>query len=437
VPTNHHTERLGIYRVGELAEAAGWFFREQPRPDRGIDAHVEGSTGGLPDGRLIALQIKSGTSYFGDPVEGGWRRYLDSDHVAYWLAHSLPVVLVLHDPTSGDAYWQVVRGETLRPTPTQFAIEVLANQRFGVPMRQTLAALAEQALPQDAESRVSALRGRRLELDIPLMELLERGGRLFLEAEQSLDGPPGQGALRLIAEDPSGHSRVEHDWPWAFLAGADYAAQLRGLFPWADKQIDHERYRREAYPLFVARHGTWSEAEGYEFDGDFDTWFAADYAGRLVPYATNVDQTAALWRLELCLNHLGRATLAEDKRMMWEEVQRDDALDRELEAGRAASRYTGEVVEDARGGFFENVVFDAGDWGRSLLMERQVWTDPAQLSRVATVILRDARGTMPTRGLVEAFIARFRVVFAENDGDSWEMTAAELREWLDELCPPR
>ncbi len=193
---NDHTERRGVLHIGALAEDAGWFFREQPRPDRGIDAHVEGSTDRRPDGRLIALQIKSGTSYFDDPIDGGWRRYLDADHVAYWLTHSLPVVLVLCDPTSGRAYWQVARSDTLRRTPTQFAIEVPDNQRFGPPMAEAFAALAEP--PRDA-SRVDALRGRRLELDIPLIELLDRRGRMFLEAEERLDGSPGQGALRLIS----------------------------------------------------------------------------------------------------------------------------------------------------------------------------------------------------------------------------------------------
>jgi len=191
MPANDHTERRGVLHVGALAEDAGWFFREQPRPDRGIDAHVEGSTGQLPDGRLIALQIKSGTSYFDDPIDGGWRRYVDPDHVAYWLAHSLPVVLVLHDSASGRAYWQVVRSDTLRQTPTQFAIEVPDNQRFGPPMAEAFAALAEHELPGDA-SRADALRGRRVELDIPLIELLDRGGRMFLEAEERLGGPPGR-----------------------------------------------------------------------------------------------------------------------------------------------------------------------------------------------------------------------------------------------------
>jgi hypothetical protein len=33
----------------------------------------------------------------------------------------------------------------------------------------------------------------------------------------------------------------------------------------------------------------------------------------------------------------------------------------------------------------------------------------------------------------QAFVARFGRIFAEDDGVPWEITTAELREWLDEL----
>lgn len=41
-----------------------WLFREQPTEDYGIDAHVEVVDGEMVQGRLLALQIKSGDSWF-------------------------------------------------------------------------------------------------------------------------------------------------------------------------------------------------------------------------------------------------------------------------------------------------------------------------------------------------------------------------------------
>lgn len=38
----------------------GWIVRDQPTSDYGIDAHVEIREYGLPTGRLLGLQIKTG-----------------------------------------------------------------------------------------------------------------------------------------------------------------------------------------------------------------------------------------------------------------------------------------------------------------------------------------------------------------------------------------
>ncbi len=75
-----------------------WLFREQPTEDYGIDAHTEVVDGEEVTGRLLALQIKSGSSWFNEPAPGGWWFRPDTQHVHYWLDHSLPVIAVLYDP---------------------------------------------------------------------------------------------------------------------------------------------------------------------------------------------------------------------------------------------------------------------------------------------------------------------------------------------------
>jgi hypothetical protein len=60
-----NTEQLGIIEaykifVGDFK----WIFREQPIVDMGINAHIEIVDDGNPSGKLIALQIKTGESYF-------------------------------------------------------------------------------------------------------------------------------------------------------------------------------------------------------------------------------------------------------------------------------------------------------------------------------------------------------------------------------------
>jgi len=60
-----------------------------------------------PTGRLIALQIKTGESYFkkkgNDYVFSG-----DLRHLEYWTNHALPVFIVLHNPKNGMTLWQKI-----------------------------------------------------------------------------------------------------------------------------------------------------------------------------------------------------------------------------------------------------------------------------------------------------------------------------------------
>lgn len=433
--SNDLVERDGIFAVGALARKAGWVMREQPRPDRGIDVLVEGMTGDLPDGRLVAMQIKSGTSYFKDPVDGGWRRYLDRDHVEYWMTHSLPVVLVLYNPDTEVAYWQVVREETLRPALTTYAIHVPETQRFDATVGDALSKIVETRLPTDAAERASTLQGRRLELDLPLMERLEDGDKLFVEVEQRLDGAPGQGLVRVVSERGNGSRQVDREWPWALLSGGAYAEQLQNLFPWADKRIDEALYRQETYPIFVTECGHWDENDGgYEFPEEFDLWFARNYADQLKPYGNNADGTLARWRLQLDLNQTGRDALSREERQLWEEVAHADAFDRFQQQQRKGGRYVGQTGEDDRGGFFENLVFESDDWGESLLLDGTVWSEPTQFAQAAEAILMHARGCEPSRALVEAFVSRFAGVF-DTDDEEPGVESSVVLEWVEQMVP--
>lgn len=64
------TERVGVERVraafvGEL----GWYPREPERPDYGIDLYIECADDGRPNGRLLAVQVKTGGSYLDETTD--------------------------------------------------------------------------------------------------------------------------------------------------------------------------------------------------------------------------------------------------------------------------------------------------------------------------------------------------------------------------------
>lgn len=149
---------------GIVSNELNWLFREQPLRDYGIDAQVEVVTDDdLVTGRLIGLQIKSGDSQFVEAKDGeGWVFRDHSDHLAYWLGHSLPVVVVVVD-TGGRAYWHVISTETVTETEKGFWITIPQSQPLDVTARDRLIELAGRSegllaslptyynrLPQDA-----------------------------------------------------------------------------------------------------------------------------------------------------------------------------------------------------------------------------------------------------------------------------------------------
>lgn len=97
-----------------IQDELGWLFREQPTEDYGIDAHAEVVVDGEEvSGKLLALQIKAGISWFREPGQGGWWFRPDAEHVQYWRNHSLPAIVVLYHPETDRCYWQRVSQETL------------------------------------------------------------------------------------------------------------------------------------------------------------------------------------------------------------------------------------------------------------------------------------------------------------------------------------
>ena len=128
------TAQRGVNLVEASALENDWLFRPVLLHDFGVDAEMELCDGGEATGRLVAVQIKAGPSYFRSKTPDGWWFSVDKRHAAYWLNHSLPVFVVLVDVQSGTAYWERVTKRTLRPAGKNFKmlvprVQTLANYR--------------------------------------------------------------------------------------------------------------------------------------------------------------------------------------------------------------------------------------------------------------------------------------------------------------------
>lgn len=92
-------------------------FREQPIDDIGIDAHMElVESTGKPK-QLVALQIKSGSSWFKEKKDDYIIfRNINNRQYNYWTMNSLPCIVVLYNPDDDMCIWQKLTKDTIERT---------------------------------------------------------------------------------------------------------------------------------------------------------------------------------------------------------------------------------------------------------------------------------------------------------------------------------
>ena len=99
--------RLGISILTEIVESElFWLLRiNHQEDDYGIDAFIDIiSEEGRLTGKSIAVQVKSGESYFRHKTEFGWKYYGEMSHLNYYLNIDLPVLIILVDTENRKAY---------------------------------------------------------------------------------------------------------------------------------------------------------------------------------------------------------------------------------------------------------------------------------------------------------------------------------------------
>jgi hypothetical protein len=247
------TARQGVEAVrAAITAELEWYPREPAAPDYGIDLYVECADAGVPNGRMLALQIKSGTSYLAEREGESWVFRGDQRHLRYWLAHSLPVVLVLHDPEGKATYWQALNEQTVTSTGKGWKALVPADQRLDAKSAPVLRELAA------GDPYVLVL--NRLLADRSWMTLLQDGGTLHLEAEEWVNKRSGRGDLRLIGVPGGGNETIEQQYT-IYVGLTPYSALLPALFPWADLEPDQDLYYMHDEAAWDLETGAWGSEE--------------------------------------------------------------------------------------------------------------------------------------------------------------------------------
>ena len=152
-------ERVGVAAAALAFSSLGWAFRSQEVKDYGIDAHVEPFHGShRPIGRLLALQIKAGDSYFREGTDEGWWYRGTNKHLRYWLGHVLPVIIVMYDDEDRILYWQHVTEDRIEYTDNGWKILIPRVQIVSADATGQLRAITETATGASEDPVAKSLR---------------------------------------------------------------------------------------------------------------------------------------------------------------------------------------------------------------------------------------------------------------------------------------
>lgn len=117
-----------------------WIFRKNHQEnDFGIDAYIDIITNeGYVTGKSIALQIKTGNSYFKEQNEIGWIFRGELKHLNYYLNHDIPVVIVLVNEKIKSAYWGLCDPSKTEKAGNNWKITIPFNQKLDASSKSKL-----------------------------------------------------------------------------------------------------------------------------------------------------------------------------------------------------------------------------------------------------------------------------------------------------------
>lgn len=295
------TDRLGVATLARFFSEHGWLFREQFSSDFGIDAQVEVVKNREATGKLVAIQIKSGASYFSEETKASFVFRVDDKHIRYWVRHSLPVMVVLYNPDTDTLYWEHVSKATAKSTGSGWKIEV--------PKTKTLTDNSLRELERLTQPPPYIRRLNKLRLDRRWMDLVEQGETVYVEFEDWVNKTLPRFAVRIGCDSRS--DVEDHLWPTAYGPGLSFEDLLSYLVPWADFAVDEEAYCTFMESQWEADcYGSHDKESGETYySSSFEDYYKPPEG--IVPVGSNGETES--YRLILSLNQVGQAFITLDE----------------------------------------------------------------------------------------------------------------------------
>ena len=279
------TGRRGVLWCGAAFEEIGFVFRNQPIANYGIDAIIEPKGERYLSGKMIAVQIKSGESFLDEGKEDYVVFRGDSTHYNYWINHALPVIVVLHNPLTGEIIWECITRET--------AIKCKTGWKTNIPRKQVLKDSRDKLFNLAAKQSEFERRWNSLVIAKNWMLETVKQGYLILEVEEWINKSSGRGHFKLLTEEPDEKERVIFDRELLGFGCRNYDLVIQEMFPWADVCVDEEYYEENMDEECCYRNEH------------------RETVHNIYPYANSAGEVD-FYRLKLTLNRIGQSFIEID-----------------------------------------------------------------------------------------------------------------------------
>lgn len=294
-------DRLGVSKLESYFSLHGWLFREQFSHDYGIDAQVEIVSEGKPTGDLIAIQIKSGSSYFSEETDTEIVYRADDKHIKYWSKHCLPVIIIVYHHERDNFYWESITDETIISTGKGWKINIPKSKLL---TDESLTAFHDLTQPPPYIQKLNKLR-----LDKRWIDLVANGENVYIEYKDWINKSLPRFQIRIGCD--SREDIEEESWPTIYGVGLSMEEAVSHTIPWAEFEMDHDVYEEYMKSVWYNECYSWydKETDTTFFTTPFEEWFTP--AEGIVPVSD--DGEVEGYRLILSLNEVGKAFVELDK----------------------------------------------------------------------------------------------------------------------------
>lgn len=162
--SNPLQEDKGLVEIHSICIKMNGIWRPTPCHDLGIDGQIEFLEIGtsISTGHIIAVQSKSGPSFFTNHDDKFVKFYPKEKHRIYWRRLKIPVILILHNPEDGETLYTKIKPQLDNTGP----ILVAKKDIFDVSCRNLLIHFSEEdSLEPSPKEVLDKLKGIKLYVD--------------------------------------------------------------------------------------------------------------------------------------------------------------------------------------------------------------------------------------------------------------------------------